>query len=182
MFPNIQKKLSARGKVKAFSHIVDHYEQRFMSKQVYNKGCIAITSFAAFSSSPISRTNTTEFSVNSRYTRSRWGTRRCATKLLLKTKKIKKISKWYFTEINNHITKELRALQFSQKFEIFVKVLSWLDDVFFNSYQSITVDAKTLSCHLIQVNVVLKWSIQKHVFLLSIVIQVVLKVHASLRE
>ena len=151
---------------------------------MYNKGCRAIiieTSFAAFSSSPISRTNTTEFSVNSRYTRSRWGTRRCATKLLLKTKKIKKISKWYFTEINNHITKELRVLQFSQKFEIFVKVLSWLDDVFFNSYRLIAVDVKPLSCHLIQVNAVLKWYIQKYVLFLSIFIQVVLKVHASLQ-
>ena len=51
-------------------------------EQVYNKGCIAIiiqTSFAAFSSSPVSRTNATEFSNNSWYTRSSRGTRRSAT-------------------------------------------------------------------------------------------------------
>ena len=75
------KEMSAGGKVKAFSQVVDHHVQRFTLNR-YNKGYIAIiikTSFAAFSSSPISRTNAAEFSVNSWYTRSSWGTRRCAT-------------------------------------------------------------------------------------------------------
>ena len=73
--------MSAGEKVKAFSQVVDHHAQRFTLNR-HNKGYIAIiikTSFTAFSSSPISRTNAAEFSVNSWYTRSSWGTRRCAT-------------------------------------------------------------------------------------------------------
>ena len=54
------------------------------------------------------------------------------------------------------MAKQFRVLQLFQKFEIFPRVLSWLDELFFNSYRPTAVDVKTLSCHLIQINVVLK--------------------------